>query len=157
MGLLLYYQPLENKAKFIKEKSCLLLLKFFPLKKIKPSFLYPVLWLIISTVLLTIPGKAFPKENWLEKIWFDKWVHIGMFTIMVFLWCWATLRMKFDKTKLKKVFILIASAWLAYGIGMEFVQKYFIPNRSFDTGDIIADGVGCVVGLIYSMGRYIKN
>jgi len=54
------------------------------LKPIKPSFLFPLLWLIISTLLLTIPGSSFPKENWLEKIWFDKWVHIGMFAIMVF-------------------------------------------------------------------------
>ncbi|MEO7983052.1 MAG: VanZ family protein [Bacteroidota bacterium] len=124
------------------------------MKKIKPSFTYPILWLIISTVLLTIPGKAFPKENWLEKIWFDKWVHIGMFSIMVFLWCWAMQRMKFEKAKLKKAFVFIALLWLAYGAGMEFVQKYFVPNRSFDTGDIIADGVGCLAGLLYSR-RYI--
>jgi VanZ family protein len=114
-------------------------------------------WLIISTILLTIPGKAFPKENWLEKIWFDKWVHIGMFTIMVFLWCWAILRTKLDTEKLKKVFILIALIWFAYGIGMEFVQKYLVVNRSFDSGDIIADGVGCLVGLIYSLRRYIPK
>jgi VanZ family protein len=127
------------------------------LKKIKPSFVFPVLWLIISTILLTIPGKAFPKENWLEKIWFDKWVHIGMFTIMVFLWCWAMLRLKFENEKLRKVFIAIALLWLAYGIGMEFVQKYLVANRSFDIGDIIADGVGCAVGLIYSSRRYIPK
>ena len=127
------------------------------MKKIKPSFVFPILWLIISTVLLTIPGKAFPKENWLEKIWFDKWVHIGMFTIMVFLWCWAMLRMDFDKAKLKRVFIFIALLWLVYGTGMEFVQKYCVANRSFDIGDIIADGVGCAVGLIYSISRYIKK
>jgi VanZ family protein len=127
------------------------------LKKIKPSFVFPVLWLIISTLLLTIPGRAFPKENWLEKIWFDKWVHIGMFAIMVFLWCWATLRMKLDKEKLKKVFILVALLWFAYGIGMEFVQKYLVVNRSFDSGDIIADGVGCLVGFIYSTWRFIPS
>lgn len=131
--------------------------KYFSLKNIKPSFVFPVLWLIISTLLLTIPGKAFPKENWLEKIWFDKWVHIGMFTIMVFLWCWATLKMKLDKEKLKKAFILIALLWLAYGIGMEFVQKHLVTNRSFDSGDIIADGVGCLAGLIYSIRRYIPK
>ena len=127
------------------------------MKKIKPSFVFPVLWLIISTLLLTIPGKAFPKENWLEKIWFDKWVHIGMFTIMVFLWCWAMLKTNFTKEKLKKAFIIIALLWFAYGIGMEFVQKYLVVNRSFDIGDIIADGVGCLAGLIYSLRRYLPK
>ena len=80
-----------------------------------------------------------------------------MFTIMVFLWCWAMLRMDFDKAKLKRVFIFIALLWLVYGTGMEFVQKYCVANRSFDIGDIIADGVGCAVGLIYSISRYIKK
>jgi hypothetical protein len=127
------------------------------LKPIKPSFLFPLLWLIISTLLLTIPGSSFPKENWLEKIWFDKWVHIGMFAIMVFLWCWAMLRMQFEKKKLERIFLLIAIAWLAYGIGMEFVQKYCIANRSFDLGDIIADGVGCVTGLFNSNMRYLPK
>jgi len=47
--------------------------------------------------------------------------------------------------------------WLSYGVMMEFVQLYFVKNRSFDTGDIIADAVGCVIGLIYSWGRYIKK
>ena len=76
---------------------------------------------------------------------------------MVFLWCWAMLKIKVDKEKLKKSFILIGLLWLAYGIGMEFVQKYFIPNRSFDIGDIIADGVGCAAGLVYSLSRYIPK
>lgn len=126
------------------------------MKRIKPSIAFPVAWLIISTLLLTIPGKAIPQENWLGKIWFDKWVHIGMFGIMIFLWCWAIQRIVSDKTKLKNIFVFIALLCLAYGIGMEFVQKYLVNNRSFDTGDIIADAVGCVTGLIFSI-RYIKN
>ena len=59
--------------------------------------------------------------------------------------------------KLKMIFIVITIGWFAYGIGMEFVQKYLVANRSFDIGDIIADGVGCVAGLIYSWRRYIPK
>ena len=40
-----------------------------------------------------------------------------------------------------------------YGIAMEFVQKYFVPFRSFDLGDIIADGVGCLAGFFYSIKK----
>ena len=80
-----------------------------------------------------------------------------MFSIMVFLWCWAFLRINLNKKKLIKAFILIAVLWLSYGIGMEFVQKYLVVNRSFDSGDIIADGVGCLAGLIYSNWRLISK
>jgi VanZ like family len=137
------------------------LLKLFLLPKIKPSFFPAITWLIISTVLLTIPGKSFPSQNWLsalfEKIWFDKWVHITMFIIMVALWCWAASGKKKKSNSFKNLFILIAVIWFAYGIGMEFVQRYFIPNRSFDVKDIIADGVGCVIGLLYSIRRYVPT
>ena len=127
------------------------------MKKIKPSFAPAITWSIISVVLLTIPGSAFPKENWLDKIWFDKWVHIGMFAIMVSLWCWAMLKIYSVSKRLRPVFIWIGLLSLSYGIGMEFVQKYFIDNRSFDEGDIIADAVGCSLGVFFSLKRYIKK
>jgi VanZ family protein len=39
----------------------------------------------------------------------------------------------------------------ALGIGMEFVQKYWIPFRDFDTEDIIADMIGA--GLAYGVSN----
>jgi VanZ family protein len=125
------------------------------LKKIKPSFIPLLFWFIISTLLLTIPGSAFPQENWLGKIWFDKWVHIGMFAIMVWLGCWAIHKKYTSAPKLRAAFMWVGLACLCYGIGMEFVQKYFIANRSFDAGDIVADAVGCTIGFLYSSRKYI--
>jgi hypothetical protein len=126
-------------------------------KKIRPTFIPAVLWLIISTFLLTLPGAAFPKDDWFNKVGFDKWVHAVMFTIMVALWCWALLRVYTDSNKLKRVFLLVAIIWLGYGIIMEFVQLYFIINRSFDVWDIAADALGCIIGYAFSRMRYIKK
>ena len=114
--------------------------------KIRPTLFPGITWFIILTILLILPGTAFPKETWLDKIWFDKWVHIGLFGIMVFLFGWGLLKTKQDIRQLKKSFLIIASGCLAYGIIMEFVQDNFIPNRSFDYGDILADFVGCFAG-----------
>jgi len=128
--------------------------------KIQPSIFPGITWFIISTILLILPGSAFPKENWLDKIWFDKWVHIGLFGIMVFLFGWGLLQSKKDRQQLKRNFLSIALVCLTYGIIMEFIQDNFIPNRSFDYGDIIADFVGCLAGwrLINKVAwSYIKN
>jgi VanZ family protein len=125
--------------------------------KPKPSFIPAVLWLVISTVLLTLPGSDLPKEDWLGKIGFDKWVHIGMFSIMVVLWCRAMLRVYKEGKQLKNTFLLLGLLWLGFGVGMEFVQKYFIPGRSFDVKDMIADAAGCTVGVVYSIVTYIKK
>jgi H+/Cl- antiporter ClcA len=132
-------------------------IRSFSLNNIKPSFVPAIAWIIISIILLTLPGSSFPKENWLDKIWFDKWVHIGMFSILVTLWCWALQKKYSDGARLRTTFIWIGLIGLIYGSGMEFVQKYFIINRSFEIGDIIADGLGCILGAVYSIRRYIKN
>lgn len=113
-------------------------------------------WFIISVILLTIPGSDLPKEDWLSKIWIDKWIHIGMFALLVFLWCNAFVK-KYPFSKRLKIIWGMAVLWLAYGVVMEFVQKYFIPLRTFDIGDIIADGTGSVVGALYSIKRYVKK
>jgi hypothetical protein len=128
------------------------------LKKSRLSLIAAIGWFIISIVLLTLPGTAFPQENWFDKIWLDKWIHIGMFGLLAALWCIVLHFLKNSTPeKLKTVFITTGIACLAYGIVMEFVQKFFIPYRSFDVGDIIADAVGSAAGVIYSIRRYIKK
>lgn len=51
------------------------------------------------------------------------------------------------KESSKKYFWIgvIAVSGLAYGISMEFVQKYFIPFRTCDIDDMLADGAGCLI------------
>ncbi len=125
--------------------------------KHKPTFIPAIIWFIIVTILLTLPGQALPSANWLNVIWFDKWVHIGLFSIMVVLWCWGMGKMNYPANKLKIIFIVICLGGIVYGAGMEFVQKYFIPNRSFEVADIIADSTGCLAGVLFSIYRYIKK
>ncbi len=112
-----------------------------------------ITWVIIVTVLLCLPGSALPKENWFDKIWLDKWIHVILFSIMVYLWCQYV---STSAGKKIRYFRQIAIYFFLYGIAMELVQKYFIPNRSFDLKDILADGLGCVIGLLIA-GRYIKK
>lgn len=87
---------------------------------------------------------------------FDKWVHIGLFGVMAVLLCWGIGKKK-KSAKLKHDFIRMGVFCLIYGIAMEFVQRYLIPNRSFDIGDIIADGAGAAAGVVYSIKMYIKK
>jgi len=35
-----------------------------------------------------------------------------------------------------------------YGTGMEYYQKYFVANRSFETGDILADIAGSAIAFL---------
>lgn len=116
-----------------------------------------IAWVIITTFLLIIPGKEFPKENWFDKIWLDKWVHLFLFALMVWLWCRAVLKTGRSASQLRNIFLIILVITILYGTGMEFVQRYLVANRSFDTGDIIADAVGAFIGFVYSLRTYTKK
>ncbi len=108
-----------------------------------------ICWFIITLVLLTLPAAAFPKQSWLDNIHFDKVVHVGLFSVLVFLFFWAITRAEFSFEKKKNRLLGIALVGLAYGVAMEFVQKYWIPNRNFDVFDILADGVGCFLPFVF--------
>ncbi|MET0635933.1 MAG: VanZ family protein [Chitinophagaceae bacterium] len=131
-------------------------------------FIPAILFFIITVVLLTLPGSAFPDENWMGKIHFDKFIHIGLFSMLTFLYCWGFYRRhhqvnahdaerKLEQRSLLRAFILTAMVTFLYGIIMEYVQRDFIPNRSFDSGDILADGAGSLAGFLYSRYRFIKK
>lgn len=99
-----------------------------------------------------IPGSDLPKNEFLAMIYFDKWVHIGLFGMLNFLILWAFLRQKADT---KKLFLYTTLACILYGIMMEFVQKYFAADRSFDLTDIIADATGAC--LAYFPIQYVNK
>ena len=58
---------------------------------------------------------------------------------------------------MQQLFVWIALGGGVYGVIMEYVQKYFIPNRSFDIGDILADAIGSIAGLVVATKVYTKR
>jgi len=77
--------------------------------------------------------------------------------VLVVLWNKAYSGKKNVQNNTRKIFFQIMILGFLYGIVMELVQKYFIPFRSFDLGDILADGVGCFLGYLISIKRFVKS
>jgi VanZ family protein len=121
------------------------------------AFIIPVGWLLIITFLLCIPGTELPKITWDDKIWLDKWVHVFLFMILVILWSKGYSGKKRIHATTRKIFFQIMILGFLYGILMEAVQGYFILYRSFDLMDILADGVGCFIGYLISLKRFVKT
>lgn len=102
-----------------------------------------LLWSGIIFFLCLLPGSTFPKEDWLDKIYFDKIVHAFLYLILFFL----IIRIFENKTTLA---LLTASVLcIAQGILIEVVQgSSFIEHRSFDVYDIAANLFGVISGII---------
>ena len=98
-------------------------------------------------VLLIMPGSDIPSNDFFELIYFDKWVHTGLFSILIIFWAYPFLTSKFRSAGI----FITALFSITYGIVMEFVQKYYATSRSFDLTDILADTLGVSLGVLLIM------
>jgi len=73
-----------------------------------------------------------------------------MFGLLTILWCYPF----FKTTMASRIFFLrITLIIISYGILMEFVQKFFASERSFDITDMIADAVGAIIAFFWVARR----
>src|SRR4051794_9857636 len=103
------------------------------------SFLPATVWLVTSIFLLAIPGNDLPHSRFFDIPFFDKFVHFGMFFLLTALFSYPFFYLDTDESIVKVWFYRIAVYVIAYGILMEFVQKFLANGRSFDLADIVFD------------------
>lgn len=122
------------------------------------KFIPGVAWFFLVLVLLCLPGSDLPKvEDWFNKIYFDKWVHVGLFTILAFLFMYPFIRSSLTIEEKWHYMIRIAIATSLWGLTTEFIQKYFIPGRSFDLFDWSADSLGALIALLFARYRVFRS
>ncbi|MEO8171878.1 MAG: VanZ family protein [Sediminibacterium sp.] len=120
-------------------------------------FIPAIAWFISSLILLCLPGSSIPKYPWLAVIHADKIIHIILFFILCFLFAVPFFKSEYTDQQRRKWFLIILLGGIVYGTVMEFVQKYWIPNRSFEIWDIAADSAGCLIAYLYSLRKWAKS
>jgi len=121
------------------------------------KFLPGIAWFFVVLVLISLPGSDFPSANWLNKIYFDKWVHIGIFCLLALLFMWPIAFSSMEKRTKLQYFLRIAIATSIWGLTTEFIQKYLVTGRSFDLLDWAADSVGAAAAFIYCWKKYVPQ
>jgi len=119
------------------------------LKKYLSSLYIPIIWTLIVTILMCLPGKMLPNESGFRIPNFDKLVHMGLFGGFVFLWSLHMTKRTSDLHALLRAFFIFFVIANFFGYGMELVQKYYIPGRDYDLADVIADMAGA--GIAYGI------
>jgi VanZ family protein len=97
-------------------------------------------WAITISLLSSIPGPSMPKVDVLR---YDKVVHALVYAVLGGL-CFAAIRQTWTLTK-PRVIAVAAGCVLLYGLTDEFHQL-FVPGRSADLYDALADGIGGLLG-----------
>jgi len=76
----------------------------------------------------------------------DKINHFAAYGLLSILMVWGI--WKTQKVFKRKVLLIILTISSIYGILMEIMQYLFFPNRYFDYGDMIANILGSILGII---------
>ena len=104
-------------------------------------------------VLLCLPGSMVPGTGIFSIPHLDKLVHIFLFGAHVLFWGWHYGQLGFSKKKFREIIIADVILTIGLGVGLEYVQKYWIPNRTFDGMDILADLTGAIIAGLWLMFR----
>lgn len=119
------------------------------------KFIPGIAWFFVVLTLICLPKSEIPVTNdWLEKICFDKWIHLGMFAILAFLFMAPVGRHPFYATKKQRIFLRLLLATMGWGLATECIQLG-IPGRSFDWLDWAADSMGAWIAYLACRKRYL--
>ncbi|MEP6615038.1 MAG: VanZ family protein [Ginsengibacter sp.] len=121
------------------------------------KFLPGIAWFFVVLILMCMPGEDVPKVDWLERISFDKIVHIGVFGLLAVLFCWPFYKSGYASKERLQYFVKISIAVSIWGLAIEFIQKFFIPGRSFDMVDWAADSTGAALSYWFCSKMFTRR
>ena len=106
---------------------------------------------VLIFILLSMPAGNTPGDDWISYLlhlpYADKIIHVGLFgslALSIFSHFEQYSSISFRSTRTKALSLIVC---ILFGIGMEFYQKYFVPSRGFEVGDMLADAIGALLAL----------
>jgi VanZ family protein len=110
------------------------------------NFWPAILWAIVIFILCSTPSKSIPSSDWLRWVNFDKWVHAFLYFVLFLACFWGYKNYKGDW---KIYFFISFFTCITYGIGIELMQAFFLPDRSGDVPDAVANSMGSVFAILF--------
>jgi VanZ family protein len=103
----------------------------------------PLIWAAVVFALSSLPGSSLPDLGFKAQ---DKFAHalvFGTLSGLVLRALWGT---RFQSKPLVAMGVAVAIA-TAYGVSDEIHQS-FVPHRAPDVLDVVADGIGALLGVL---------
>lgn len=105
---------------------------------------WALLWSALIFILCVMPGEDIPFENLWDMFSLDKLIHASLFYVLVLLFIrgFSNQNQFIFLKRFPVVAALIIS--IPYGGILEFLQGVFLPDRSADLYDFIANSFGAL-------------
>jgi VanZ family protein len=105
-------------------------------------------WAVIVGFLYLLPGRDVPDVDFWDLFEADKFAHVAVFALLT-LFTKTGLMRQTASARLRQYSTLYAlTGGLIYGTSLELVQGWFVDGRYTEVGDFIANGIGCLLGIV---------
>lgn len=113
------------------------------LRFIAPSILWTILVIILS---LSPSSQLASNEISFEGI--DKIAHFVMYSLLTLFWITGLKRQNKSKKLRAKAFLIVTVSAFVLSLILELLQEFFVISRYFEGLDLIANGFGCIFGVL---------
>ena len=109
-------------------------------------FRWAILWMILISILMMLPGSSLPKWSWINELMIDKWIHFGLYFVLSILLYYSFHKYRAYVSWSWKKFIPVFIIAALFGLILEVFQELFFLSRSFDWLDVTVNLLGNVFG-----------
>lgn len=105
-------------------------------------------WTIIVGFLYLLPGEDLPVVSIWDVLSADKIAHVGVFALLtLFTTTGLRRQIRFVYMRERARFVAFTGGVL-YGTVLEFAQSEFTTGRFLEVGDLVANALGCILGIV---------
>jgi glycopeptide antibiotics resistance protein len=117
--------------------------------RLKGALFIAIAWTALIASSCLMPASAFKAFTFDSIFQLDKILHLTLYYVFIVLWSLAS---KVITVRQKYVLLIVG---IAYGVLIEVLQATMSLGRSYELDDIIANTIGCVLGVLSI--SYIKR
>mgnify|MGYP001084770177 CR=1 FL=1 len=110
---------------------------------LKRGYIPAILWSLFIASSCLLPASSFHRFSLNSLFELDKLIHLILYFVLVVLWAISS----GTNYGANKKFIIVLMS-IAYGVLIELLQAMMGMGRAYDLDDIIANTVGCILGIL---------
>ncbi len=108
-----------------------------------------LLWALLIVLLSGLPGDDLPHLVFWDKVSFDKLTHAFFYAVLVVLITVGLVKQYRFSSFRKKSLRIAFAVTIVFGFAVEVLQALVFYNRSAELTDLLANTIGCLLGVLY--------